>query len=215
MTTDPYNFANFHGNRFKWVCSLISSNSWNCCVVCVFVCTFPFFSVFLVVSYSDNGTRLPVPTLPQNTGCTTVQSCTANRFNTTFMWPTTHAVIFCCDLVRLFSAATNAREGRLEVFHNGTWGTVCDDGFTDIEAKVACHGLGFGYAVYKVKCIVSVRLLIAVQRTFTTARYRASIYFLWLQRLYQSINQTVNNLFKFIICRCYGKWRMVLDDTIV
>ena len=34
--------------------------------------------------------------------------------------------------------------GRLEVIHNGVWGTVCDDGFSDAEAKVACYSLGFG-----------------------------------------------------------------------
>jgi len=52
-----------------------------------------------------------------------------------------------CDLVRLVGPERNPVEGRLEVYYNGTWGTVCDDGFTDIEAKVACNGLGFGYVV--------------------------------------------------------------------
>lgn len=35
-------------------------------------------------------------------------------------------------------------EGRLEVRLNGrgSWGTVCDDGFTEIDAKVACKELG-------------------------------------------------------------------------
>jgi len=37
------------------------------------------------------------------------------------------------------------REGHLEVYHNGAWGTVCDDGFTDAAARVACYSLGFGY----------------------------------------------------------------------
>ena len=34
--------------------------------------------------------------------------------------------------------------GRLEVNHNGVWGTVCDDGFNDAAAKVFCNMLGFG-----------------------------------------------------------------------
>ena len=46
--------------------------------------------------------------------------------------------------VRLRDGTPNGREGRLEIFHNGVWGTFCIKGFGDAAAKVACKSLGFG-----------------------------------------------------------------------
>ena len=37
----------------------------------------------------------------------------------------------------------NPSEGRLEVFYDGEWCTICDDYWTDEEADVACRQLGF------------------------------------------------------------------------
>lgn len=49
----------------------------------------------------------------------------------------------------------SAEYGRLEVFHRGGWGTVCDDffitrddsGFRSVGADVACRELGFEHGV--------------------------------------------------------------------
>ena len=57
--------------------------------------------------------------------------------------------------------------GRVEVFHNGEWGTVCDDGWNTADATVVCRQLGFYSSV----------------TAYASARYGQGTGPIWLSRL--------------------------------
>ncbi len=50
-------------------------------------------------------------------------------------------------LVRGIIADRKFSSGRLEIYVNGQWGTICDDLFDQTDANVACQQLGFSRAI--------------------------------------------------------------------
>ena len=112
------------------------------CPVVSFHSTFPFNYVYYI--YQDKRALFGNSDLLISTCIYNVNMCSHN------------AVCFDGSL-RIIDGNTYA-EGRVEVCQNGSWATVCDEGWDDIDATVACRGFRFEWGEHSLRsqsCIFS------------------------------------------------------------
>ena len=53
--------------------------------------------------------------------------------------------VYFYAIVRLVNAAdsTDLSQGRVEILHDGLWGTVCDEDWGNVDASVVCRMFGY------------------------------------------------------------------------
>ncbi|XP_030844521.1 deleted in malignant brain tumors 1 protein isoform X3 [Strongylocentrotus purpuratus] len=89
------------------------------------------------------------PILLDNVECggdeTSIMECRKNPIRSHNCYHHEDAGVICSDaiLVRLVGPGSSANQGRVEVYANGRWGTVCHDLWDIQNANVVCRQLGF------------------------------------------------------------------------
>uniref|UniRef100_A0A672FWI1 Soluble scavenger receptor cysteine-rich domain-containing protein SSC5D n=1 Tax=Salarias fasciatus TaxID=181472 RepID=A0A672FWI1_SALFA len=74
----------------------------------------------------------------------TLSKCRSRTFVTGDCSHGNEAAVVCSGPPLRLVGGEEDFEGRLEVFHAGRWGSVCDDQWDDRDAEVVCRQLGFG-----------------------------------------------------------------------
>ena len=76
-----------------------------------------------------------------------------------------NATVPCTNGAVRLVGGFSSYEGRVEICYNNQWGTVCDNGFTSIDAKVVCGQLGYP-VIGEIKCASGILIIICTAALF-------------------------------------------------
>ena len=95
-----------------------------------------------------------------DSGCTNTNSYDATVYCCKLSSIQLRYIVFVIDATRIWNSSpfpgmirlqggSYTNSGRVEVYCNGQWGTICDDGFSGTDARTICKQLGYNsYSSY-------------------------------------------------------------------
>ncbi|CAC5370694.1 DMBT1 [Mytilus coruscus] len=98
--------------------------------------------VFQASKFGEGSSDIWMDNLSCNGDELDISNCSFNGWGNSSCTHSMDVGMSCATQIRLVGGSVPT-EGRVEVFHKGKWGTICDDLFDVNDAKVLCRTMGF------------------------------------------------------------------------